>query len=88
MKQDEDRDLMLKKLAEIRQNLDVLLKRIEAMESCQLETFLKLDVLTERLYGQKRSAVGRHERAFFENGFKVLIEERFAVPDMEPCWRA
>lgn len=88
MKQDEDRDLMLTKLAEIRQNLDVLLERIAAMDSCELENFLKLDVLTERLYGQKRSAVGRYERAFFENGFKVLIEERFAVPDMEPCWRA
>jgi hypothetical protein len=54
----------------------------------QIEDFLKLDVLSERLYGQKRSAVGRHERAFFDNAFKVLIDEKFAVPDMEPCWRS
>ncbi|GEC00124.1 hypothetical protein BDI01nite_11880 [Brevundimonas diminuta] len=65
-----------------------LVQKLEHMSPEDLTAFLSLDVLREKLGGQKRSAVGRHERAFFETAFKVLIEENFAVPSMGVCWRA
>lgn len=63
------------------------LERLAGMDVAELQEFLKLDLLSEKLDGQKRAAVGRYERAFFESAFKVLIEEKFEVPDLEPCWR-
>ncbi len=63
------------------------LGRLAAMNAAELQAFLALDLLSEKLDGQKRAAVGRYERAFFENAFKVLFEEKFEVPSMEPCWR-
>ena len=88
MEQDEDRTATLAKLRQIRSELDVLIDRLKGLNISDLAIFLKLDVLSERLYGQKRSAVGRYERAFFDGAFKVLFEENFEVPSMEPCWRA
>jgi len=88
MEQDDDPAMTLAKLTEIRSNLDVLIDQLNAYDGAELAGFLKLDVLSERLYGQKRSAVGRYERAFFDAAFKVLFEESFKVPSMEPCWRA
>lgn len=64
------------------------IERLSKFDAAELQAFLKLDLLAERLDGQKRAAVGRHERALFDNAFKALIEENFAVNDMEPCWRA
>jgi hypothetical protein len=49
--------------------------------------FLKLDVLSEIL-DKRVGQVGRYERSVFLDAFKVLIDEKFAVPTMEPCWRA
>jgi len=67
---------------------DALIARLTVCGPQQLSEFLKLDVLRDMLSGQKRSAVGRHERAFFENSFRVLIELKFDVASMEVCWRA
>lgn len=64
-----------------------LIASLEIMDSNKLSDFLALDVLSEKLGGQKRSAVGRYERAFFEAAFKILVEENFNVPSMEVCWR-
>ena len=49
--------------------------------------FLKLDVLSE-VVDKKVGQVGRYERGVFGDAFKVLLEEGFNVPNMEPCWRA
>ncbi len=75
-------------LAQLQTDADDLVKRLEAMPPDELTAFLALDVLREKLGGQKRSAVGRYERSFFETAFKVLIETKFKVPDMGVCWRA
>ncbi|MAY85944.1 MAG: hypothetical protein CML02_04390 [Pseudooceanicola sp.] len=88
MEQDDDPDATNARLAEIQSSLKALIDKLDGYGSDELQTFLKLDVLSERLYGQKRSAVGRYERAFFDSAFKVLFEEDFKVPSMEPCWRA
>ena len=65
-----------------------LVARLNNLSNEQLREFLGLDVLSERVLGQKRSAIGRYERSFFETAFKVLVEEKFAVPTLEVCWRA
>ncbi|VEI68433.1 Uncharacterised protein [Serratia quinivorans] len=65
-----------------------LIEVLNAKTNDELHDFLGLDVLSEKIIGQKRSAIGRHERAFFEVAFKTLIEEGFAVPKLEACWRA
>ncbi len=75
-------------LAQLKADTEGLVQRLKGMSPEDLTDFLSLDILRERLGGQKRSAVGRHERAFFETAFKVLIEEKFAVPSMGGCWRA
>jgi hypothetical protein len=76
------------KLKEMQSQVGAFVERLGKMNVDGLTTFMKLDVLSEKLYGQKRSAVGRYERAFFDTAFKVLIDEAFGVPSMEPCWRA
>lgn len=76
-----------KRLTELTSQLAKFVETLGAMDVAQLTDFLRLDVLSERLYGQKRSAVGRYERAFFDAAFKVLIEEKFKVPSMEAAWR-
>jgi hypothetical protein len=75
-------------LTAIQTGVDDLVHRLSDMSEDQLQTFLLLDVLNERVLGQKRSAIGRYERSFFETAFKVLIEEKFNVPSLEVCWRA
>lgn len=75
-------------LMQLQTDAGELVKRLEIMSPEDLTSFLELDVLREKLGGQKRSAVGRYERAFFETAFKVLIETNFKVPSMGVCWRA
>ncbi|QZX85851.1 hypothetical protein K6751_06745 [Metapseudomonas otitidis] len=58
------------------------------LKGSDLEGFISLDVLAEKLSRRPSSAVGRWERSFFEAAFRVLIDEDFNVPNMEPCWRA
>jgi len=66
---------------------EVLTKKLSTSSIKELRDFLRLDVLSETL-DRKVGQVGRYERAVFYEAFKLLIEERFSVPDMEPCWRA
>ncbi len=64
-----------------------LAARLEGMSSQQIKGFLKLDVLGEIL-DRKVGQVGRYERSVFYEAFKLLIEQNFDVPSMEPCWKA
>ena len=77
-----------KKLSDMQSQVQNFIENLARMNRQSHEDFLKLDVLSERLFSQKRSAVGRQERAFFEAAFGVLVAENFEVPSMEPCWRA
>lgn len=72
----------------IRTGSNRLIVRLSDLSKEDLREFLGLDVLSERVLGQKRSAIGRYERSFFETAFKVLIEEKFDLPTLEVCWRA
>ena len=68
-------------------NATALTSKIGKMKQQQLKDFLKLDVLSETL-DRRVGQVGRYERTVFYEAFKLLIEENFDVPSMEPCWRA
>jgi hypothetical protein len=74
-------------LVRITGNVGDLTRRLQSISLEELKDFLSLEVLSERIKGVKRSAIGRYDRAFFEKGFKVLIEENFNVPSLDVCWR-
>jgi hypothetical protein len=87
MEKDKDQHAMEQRIAAIKDGLAQLTDKLGKMDADGMNDFLKLGVLQQRLYGTKRSAVGRYERAFFEDAFKILIEESFDIPTLETCWR-
>lgn len=64
-----------------------LIAKLKKLPVEELGIFLSLDVLAEVL-DKRVGQVGRYERAVFFEAFKVLVDENFSVPNMEPCWRA
>jgi hypothetical protein len=64
-----------------------LIEKLDGMHSEGIESFLKLDVLAETL-DRRVGQVGRYERGVYFEGFQVLIDEHFALANLEPCWRA
>ena len=87
MEKDKDQHAMEQRIAAIKDGLAQLTDTLGKMDADGMNDFLKLGVLQQRLYGTKRSAVGRYERAFFEDAFKILIEESSDIPTLETCWR-
>lgn len=76
-----------KRLTKLVDDVNRLNDQLSKMKQDELRDFLRLDVLSEIL-DKKVGQVGRYERSVFYEAFKVLIEESFRVPGMEPCWRA
>ena len=77
----------VKRLDALKTAEEALVSRLRALSQDELGDYLKLDVLQEIL-DRRVGQVGRYERAVFGDAFKVLIEERFALETLEPCWRA
>lgn len=84
---DKDYEESSKRLNQLNSSCASLISRMRDMDNTELETFLSLDVLSEVMSRRPSSAVGRWERNFYEQAFKVLFEEEFQVPSMETCWR-
>lgn len=84
---DREPDDRVARLDELSGSHAALVERLAGLEPQQLGEFLKLDVLSEVL-DRRVGQVGRYERAVFTEAFKVLIEEEFDLPNLEPCWRA
>ncbi|MGC9449725.1 hypothetical protein [Cereibacter johrii] len=74
--------------AKLEERCEALIKRMNGMSPDELASFISLDILAEKLSKRPSSAVGRWERNYFESAFRVLIDENFSVPTLEPCWRA
>lgn len=76
-------------LDSIKSNADKLLARLDTMDADELRSFLDFATLNQ-LLTEKRAgkSVGDYEREFFLAAFRVLIEEKFGVDTMTPCWRA
>ncbi|MBC3449901.1 hypothetical protein HU745_02440 [Pseudomonas mosselii] len=85
---DKEEDYSEGRCSELERACSSLVARIEGLEPGQLDEFIRLDTLSEKLSKRPSSAVGRWERAYFETAFRVLVEENFNVPSMDPCWRA
>ena len=75
------------RIAKVREGAKKLANRLNEISAAEVGEFLKLDVLSEIL-DKKVGQVGRYERGVFVEAFKVLIEDDFEIPNMEPCWRA
>lgn len=75
------------RIAAVIKQVATLTGRLSRLSPDKVGEFLKLDILTEVL-DKKVGQVGRYERGVFSDAFRVLLEEQFAVPSMEPCWRA
>lgn len=75
------------RIKEIKYQVGKLEKNLKVMPANEIGDFLRLDVLSEIL-DKKVGQIGRYERNVFFEAFKVLVDEKFDVPNMEPCWRA
>lgn len=84
---DRSSDDRIAKMAELVDAENRLLESLTTMDQVGLGDFLRLDVLNEVL-DKRVGQVGRYERAVFSEAFKVLIEEGFALDNLEQCWRA
>jgi hypothetical protein len=82
-----EHDVKLKRIEEIEREIGKLCAKLDELDAEDVGSFLKLDVLSEVL-DKRVGQVGRYERAVFSEAFSVLIQESFAVPSLEPCWRA
>lgn len=75
------------RMQQLKQSAHDLIYRLANLDASHLRDFLKTDVL-EELLDKRVGQVGRYERGVFADAFKVLIEENFAVQNLEQCWRA
>jgi hypothetical protein len=75
------------KMAELDEASNAFIQRLSAFNMEELGDFLRLDVLAEVL-DRRVGQVGRYERAVYAEAFKVLVDERFMLENLEPCWRA
>lgn len=85
---DKDNDDSEKSCAALEGKCANLIAEMAKKSDEELNRFVALDVLSEKLSKRPSSAVGRWERNYFESAFKVLLEEGFSVPSLEPCWRS
>lgn len=61
--------------------------RLGAMDEPELESFMQLQLLEERL-SQRSGQVGRFEREFFRRAFSAMFRNAGRLADMAPCWMA
>lgn len=74
-------------LAALEESLTLLTDHLSGKSQPELSDFLRTDVLKEIL-DVRVGQVGRYERSVFYEAFKVLVDEDFAVNNLEQCWRA
>lgn len=80
-------DMRNPRLLEMEGHQATLIERLARLDNVELGNFLCLDVLREVL-DRRVGQVGRYERSVFNEAFKVLIDEKYELDSLEPCWRA
>lgn len=73
------------KWQDIKQNADKLLEKLKKFNPDEIGDFLDFTTLNEIISSKP---VKYNEREFFRDAFKLLIEEKFEIENMNPCWRA
>jgi hypothetical protein len=82
---DHNSETQNEKWDKIKNDADRMLQYLSSLNSSQMASFLDFPTLNE-LIGKKPAK--SNEREFFLQAFKALIEEKFQVSKMTPCWRA
>ncbi|GBC61428.1 hypothetical protein DENIS_2388 [Desulfonema ishimotonii] len=72
----------------IKTNANNLLSHLESINNDEIESFLDYTTLNEVIVKDKISKHGNIEREFFLKAFKAMVEEKFVLKSMTPCWRA
>ena len=75
------------KMAGVEQAVNGLLKRLQDMSPEQVDEFLELPLLNERL-AQRSGQVGRFERDLFIRAFSSMLDNAERLEDMGPCWKS
>lgn len=76
-----------KKMTMLTENVDNLVNMLKTKEPGDLESFLELSVLNEKL-SRRSGKVGEFEREYFYAAFLALFEYAKTLQSMEPCWVA
>lgn len=76
-----------RKLGDITAAIEGLVARLERLTDQEVEQFLALDILNERL-AIRTGQVGRFERDIFFKAFNSLASNADRLKDMQPCWVA
>ncbi len=72
----------------IKRTCRALLSKLQRMNAEAIGKFLHLNTLSETIVRTKSGGVGDFEREYFLKAFQVMVDERFRLDSMAPCWRA
>lgn len=75
------------KMKMLTQHIDDLVSLLNNKSIIELETFLELSYLNEKL-SRRSGKVGEFEREYFFKAFSALFEHAKSLTSMEPCWAA
>lgn len=82
-----DWDVVENKMREVERSVGGLVARLGKMAPEEIDEFLELPLLNERL-AQRSGQVGRFERDLFIRSFSSMIENANRLEDMGPCWKS
>ena len=66
----------------------LMLGRLRRLNKEDIGKFLEFSTLNETIVRTKSGGVGDFEREYFLKAFQVMVDERFKIESMAPCWRA
>lgn len=73
----------------IKSQIKQFLERINQKNDLEIGEYLDFPTLNQVLASRSsKSSVGSIERTFFFRAFSVLVDEKFELPSLTPCWRA
>lgn len=75
------------RMTEVKAAIEILDKRIRALDAEGLRQFMQMETLAEKLSG-RRGGVGRYEREVFRRAFMSMIRNADRLESMAPCWLA
>lgn len=84
----QSKEKLLAKWINEKKSLTALIKKMEAMPTEDLSSFLALPMLSEKLNAKRSGKVGDYEREFFKSAFATLYEEGENLSSFEICWNA
>ena len=73
------------KMTAVERVVSALTDRLAGMPLQELDSFLELETLNDRL-NQRSGQVGRFEKDLFVRAFGTMLNRGDELPDMTPCW--